>query len=94
MPATFAEDVDIYWARQLVLERLLEAERELPPGVTPELAPVSTGLGEIYQFTVERRSEAALATLGDGEALPDVRRTPTAESFRGLTGDDTRMDNQ
>ena len=51
---TFADDVDIYWARQLVLERLLEAERELPPGVSPELAPVSTGLGEIYQFTVER----------------------------------------
>ena len=35
--------------------RLAEAERELPPGVAPELAPISTGLGEIYQFTVERR---------------------------------------
>src|SRR5690606_36161376 len=48
---TFADDVDIYWARQLVLELLLEAERELPPGVSPELDPVSTGLGEIYQYT-------------------------------------------
>ena len=51
---TFDEDVDLYWARQLVLERLGEAERDLPPGVAPELGPVSTGLGEIYQFTVER----------------------------------------
>jgi cobalt-zinc-cadmium resistance protein CzcA len=51
---TFDDDVDLYWARQLVLERLREAERELPPGVAPELGPISTGLGEIYQFTVER----------------------------------------
>jgi cobalt-zinc-cadmium resistance protein CzcA len=45
---TFADDVDVYWARQLVLERLREVERELPAGVVPELSPVSTGLGEIY----------------------------------------------
>ena len=53
---TFEDGVDIYWARQLVLERLMEAERELPPGVAPELSPISTGLGEIYQFTIERES--------------------------------------
>lgn len=53
---TFEEDVDIYWARQLVLERLAEAERELPAGVSPELGPISTGLGEIYQFTLARRA--------------------------------------
>ncbi len=85
---TFAEEVDIYWARQLVLERLLEAERELPPGVTPELAPVSTGLGEVYQFTVERTPEADVRVTVDGEPLPDDRGTPTAESFPGLTGDE------
>lgn len=55
---TFDDAVDIYWARQLVLERLLEAQRELPPGVSPELAPISTGLGEIFQFTVEREPAA------------------------------------
>src|SRR5262245_3328556 len=55
---TFEEGVDIYWARQLVLERLHDAERELPRGVAPELAPISTGLGEIYQFTLERESSA------------------------------------
>ena len=56
---TFDDDVDLYWARQLVIERLREAERDLPPGVAPELAPISTGLGEIYQFTVERDSSVA-----------------------------------
>ena len=53
---TFEDGVDVYWARQLVLERLMEAQRELPPGVAPELSPISTGLGEIYQFTVEREA--------------------------------------
>ena len=56
---TFDDDVDLYWARQLVLERLQEAERDLPPGVAPELSPISTGLGEIYQFTVERDPSVA-----------------------------------
>src|SRR3990172_2168964 len=68
---TFADEVDIYWARQLVLERLLEAERELPPGISPELAPISTGLGEIYQFTVERRPGSTTPDL-----LPASSRLP------------------
>ncbi len=58
---TFDDAVDVYWARQLVLERLREVERELPAGVVPELAPVSTGLGEIYQFTVERDPAVAVS---------------------------------
>ena len=68
---TFEDDVDIYWARQLVLERLAEAERELPPGVAPELGPISTGLGEIYQFTVERRPGS-----GTRDLLPAASRLP------------------
>lgn len=47
----FKDDVNIYFARQLVNERLKEAEGEIPPGAgSPELGPVSTGLGEIYQY--------------------------------------------
>src|SRR5688572_29523772 len=47
----FADDIDVYWARQQVNERLTEAKRQIPPGIgTPELAPVTTGLGEIYQY--------------------------------------------
>lgn len=47
----FNDDVDIYFARQLVNEKLKEAEENIPKGIgTPELAPVSTGLGEVYQY--------------------------------------------
>src|SRR5581483_11052223 len=49
---TFPDEMDIYQARQLVLERLIEVGRTLPPGVTPELSPISTGLGEVVQFTL------------------------------------------
>jgi len=49
----FDDRTDIYWARQQVLERLLEAKKLLPEGTQPQMAPISTGLGEIFQFTVE-----------------------------------------
>src|SRR5688572_11764458 len=49
----FDDDVDVYWARQQVSERLISAARQIPPGVgSPELAPVTTGLGEIYQYVI------------------------------------------
>lgn len=47
----FHEDVDVYFARQLIGERLKEAEEQIPKGIgRPELAPISTGLGEVYQY--------------------------------------------
>ena len=47
----FKDEVDIYFARQLINEKLKEAEQKIPQGIgTPELAPVSTGLGEVYQY--------------------------------------------
>ncbi len=49
----FEDKVDIYFARQLINEKLKEAEEKIPPGVgKPELAPVSTGLGEVYQYII------------------------------------------
>src|SRR6186713_2338392 len=48
---TFEDDVDIYFARQQVAERLPEAE--VPPGVTPTLGPNDTPVGQVYQFTLE-----------------------------------------
>jgi len=49
----FKENVDTYFGRQLVFERLQEAKGDLPPGLAePELGPVTTGLGEIYQYEV------------------------------------------
>ena len=49
----FEDGIDIYWARQQVTERLQKVQTEIPPGIgTPELGPISTGLGEIYQYVV------------------------------------------
>lgn len=49
----FEEDVDIYFARQLINERLKEAVDKIPQGIgSPEMAPVSTGLGEVYQYII------------------------------------------
>jgi cobalt-zinc-cadmium resistance protein CzcA len=52
----FREDIDVYWARQQVAERIKEAESQIPAGVgAPEIAPVTTGLGEIYQYVLQPR---------------------------------------
>ena len=46
----FEESTDIYFARQLILERLATAREQIPPGIgSPEMGPIATGLGEIYQ---------------------------------------------
>ena len=49
----FEEGTDLYRSRQLVSERLQTVMDSLPPGLTPKLAPISTGLGEIYYYVVE-----------------------------------------
>ncbi len=49
----FEDDVDIYFARQVVFERLAQVKDELPQGIEPELGPISTGLGEIYQYVLK-----------------------------------------
>ena len=55
----FHDDIDIYFARQLINEKLKEAEEKIPKGLgTPELAPVSTGLGEIYQYIIHPKKGA------------------------------------
>ncbi len=52
----FTDQTDVYWARQQVNERLTEAKKQIPPGVgDPELAPVTTGLGEIYQYIIKAK---------------------------------------
>jgi cobalt-zinc-cadmium resistance protein CzcA len=49
----FTDETDVYWARQQVSERLLQVQSLIPPGLgTPEMAPVTTGLGEIYQYVL------------------------------------------
>ncbi len=50
----FEDGTDIYWCRQTVLERLIQAREKLPEGVEVALGPIATGLGEVYQYTIER----------------------------------------
>lgn len=57
----FTDSTNVYFARQLVMERLLEVGTRLPPGITPVLGPVSTGLGEVFQYTLERPDDGERA---------------------------------
>ncbi len=54
----FDEGTDIYWARQQIAERLSEIKDQLPSGVEPVMGPISTGLGEIYMYSVEAEKDA------------------------------------
>ncbi|MDV2437894.1 CusA/CzcA family heavy metal efflux RND transporter [Acinetobacter gerneri] len=54
----FKDGTDIYWARQLINQRLQEANGELPDEITPTMSPISTGLGEIYQWVVKAEPNA------------------------------------
>ena len=71
----FADDVDIYFARTLVQQRLADAKGVLPAGVEPTLGPVSTPMGELYQYTVtsDSMSLAELKTLHDYVIRPRLR---------------------
>src|SRR5574337_1463425 len=76
----FKDHVNIYFARQLVTERLAAAKEQIPPSFgAPELGPVTTGLGEVYQFVVK----------GDGYSLMQLREIldwQIAYRLRGVPG--------
>lgn len=85
----FKDSVDTYFARQLVFERLQMAKEQLPPGIEPELGPISTGLGEVFQYTLrsERHSLTELRTMQDWLVAPRLRMVPgvnEVNSFGGL----------
>lgn len=71
----FDDDIDIYWIRNLILERLIKVKEEMPEGVDVEMGPVSTGLGEIYQYTLKSDSlnPMELRTLQDWVITPALR---------------------
>ncbi|KAA9340120.1 CusA/CzcA family heavy metal efflux RND transporter [Adhaeribacter soli] len=90
----FQENTDVYWARQQVNERLSEAEKQIPAGVgSPELAPVSTGLGEIYQYLLhpkkgfEKKYDAAeLRTIQDWIVRRQLLGTPGVADVSSFGG--------
>ncbi|MBX7184835.1 MAG: CusA/CzcA family heavy metal efflux RND transporter [Vicinamibacteria bacterium] len=75
----FQDGVDVYFARQLVAERLTQAREAIPPGLgNPEMGPVSTGLGEIFMFTVEGGGLSPMErrTILDWDIAPRLRAVP------------------
>jgi cobalt-zinc-cadmium resistance protein CzcA len=98
LTVVFADDVDVYFARQLVLERMMAVKERLPPGIDPVLAPVTTGLGEVYQYYLESRQgdvtdtalvEAELTsqrTLQDWVLRPLLKMVPGVIDVNGLGG--------
>lgn len=95
--AVFADGTDIYFARQLVNERLQNARDQLPQGVVPEMGPIATGLGEIFMYTVEAGSGARkpdgsaytaedLRTLQDWVIRPQLRNTPGVTDVNSIGG--------
>ena len=90
----FEEDVDIYWARQQIGEKLKEAESKIPKGVgMPELAPISTGLGEIYQYVVyakpnfeDKFNATQLRSIQDWIVRPQILGTKGVAEVSTLGG--------
>ena len=91
----FKDDVDIYFARQLINEKLKEAEENIPKGIgTPELAPLSTGLGEVYQYIIhpkkgsEKKYDAkALRTMQDWIVARQLYGTPGIAEVNSFGGE-------
>ncbi|MFY9268964.1 MAG: CusA/CzcA family heavy metal efflux RND transporter [Candidatus Manganitrophaceae bacterium] len=84
----FTDDTDVYFARQVVMERLIEVGSRMPEGVTPVLGPVSTGLGEVYQYTLERPDDGNRALtaeeLTDRRTAQDWVVRPLLRSIPGI----------
>jgi cobalt-zinc-cadmium resistance protein CzcA len=95
--AIFEDGTEIQFARQLVNQRLQEARDKLPAGVTPAMGPISTGLGEIYLWTVEAApdalrsdgqpySPADLREIQDWVIKPQLRNVPGVTEINSIGG--------
>jgi cobalt-zinc-cadmium resistance protein CzcA len=91
----FRDDVEIYFARQLINEKLKQAEENIPKGVgTPELAPVSTGLGEVYQYIIhpkkgseQKYNAKDLRTMQDWIVRRQLNGTPGIAEVNSFGGE-------
>ena len=85
----FTDATDVYFARQVVLERLIEVQSRLPKDVVPVLGPVSTGLGQVYQYTLERPDDGKRALsreeLTERRIVQDWVVRPMLRSIPGVT---------
>jgi len=84
----FDDDTDTYFARQQVFERIASAKETLPPGAQPELGPISTGLGEIFQYTLESDTltPMELRSLQDFVITPQLKPIPGVNEVNSFGG--------
>ena len=93
----FEDGTDIHFARQLVSQRIQEARERLPEGISPAMGPISTGLGEIYLWTVEAREDARkpdgtpytptdLREIQDWIIKPQLRTVPGVTEINSIGG--------
>ncbi|NTV12680.1 MAG: efflux RND transporter permease subunit [Desulfobulbaceae bacterium] len=84
----FADDTDIYFARQQIFERLQGAKEQLPVGSVPELGPISTGLGEIFQYTLESETLSPMELRGIQDFLvaPQLKPIPGVNEVNSFGG--------
>lgn len=93
----FKDGTDIYWARQLINQRLQEAKSALPASVDPQMSPISTGLGEIYQWVIKAELQAKktdgssytamdLREIQDWIVRPQLQRVPGVAEINSIGG--------
>ncbi|MFN3325426.1 MAG: efflux RND transporter permease subunit [Bryobacteraceae bacterium] len=92
----FTDETNVYFARQLVMERLMEVRERLPEGIVPVLGPVSSALGEVYQYTLERPDDGERAltkeelvnrrTIQDWVVRPLLRSIPGVAEINSTGG--------
>lgn len=84
----FTDQTDVYFARQMVTERLIEVTLRMPAGIVPILGPVSTGLGEVYQYTLEHPDDGQRALseqeLAERRLVQDWVVRPLLRSIPGV----------
>ena len=93
----FEDGTDIYFARQLIAERVQEVKSQLPPGIEPRMGPIATGLGEIFRWTVEAEPGATtpegrpysgmdLRTIQDWIVRPQLKTVPGVADVNSIGG--------
>jgi heavy metal efflux system protein len=93
----FEDGTDIYWARQLIAERIQEVKSQLPPGIEPKMGPIATGLGEIFLWTIESKpgavnadgkpySQMDLRTIQDWIVRPQLKNVPGVADVNTIGG--------
>jgi heavy metal efflux system protein len=93
----FKDGTDVFFARQLVNERIQAAKSQLPPGIEPQMGPIATGLGEIFMYAVEPKPNARkpdgsewtateLRTLHDWVVRPQMRTIPGVAEVNTIGG--------